>query len=298
MRYLQVTAIIESFQDYLISELNYSSNTVESYIRDMCQFVAKQKIINLEDIEVEKINDYLTDFLQEKKLKMTSIARKSASLVHFCKFLVYDGFLDDFPIKKIIKISKESQKLPQVYDYAQIMQIISFYRQKEGFEDLRTSLIVGLLFATGLRVSELIKIKKKDFFFDREMQINFLRIIGKGSKERLVPVHDFAMDLVGKFVEHKNCTSNIYLLENCEKHLTRQRISQILWEIEQDLGIKLHPHQLRHSFATHFLQKSQNIRMVQKVLGHTSLSSTQIYTHIEKSDLKKNLFAKHPWGDL
>lgn len=280
---------IEHFKNYLISELNVSANTVDSYIRDVKQFVQHSQIQSLVDLKNEQITDFLHSL--QNKMNEKTVARKSSSVMHFFKFLYRDGLIDFFPEKNWDKqFSKKT--IPKVISHEQIINIIHYYRE----DDLRKSLIIALLYTTGVRVSEFIAIKKKDFFFNKECDIYFLRIFGKGSKERIVPVHDFAMDIVQEFLQQDLQNDSKWLFSHQKNHLTRQRISQILHEIHIDFSVKIHPHLLRHSFATHFLKQSQNIRMVQKALGHENLSSTQIYTHVEKSELKKNVFVKHPFA--
>lgn len=289
---MKIDDAIEQFKNYLISELNVSANTVDSYIRDVQQFVQHAQVSSVIALKNEQIEDFLPS-LQDQMSDKT-IARKSSSVVHFFKFLYRDGLIDFFPEQvRQRKLSKKT--IPKVISHEQIMKIIHFY----CVDDLRKSLIIALLYTTGIRVSELINIKKKDFFFSKECDIHFLRVFGKGSKERIVPVHDFAMDILQEFLQYDVKNDSKWLLSHEKNaHLTRQRISQILNEIFIDFGIKIHPHLLRHSFATHFLKQSQNIRMVQKALGHENLSSTQIYTHVEKSELKKNVFAKHPLNKI
>lgn len=276
---------IDLFIEYLLSECGLSTNTVSSYKYDLLNFSNFLKK-DFNTICDEDISSYISSLNVAEK----SLNRKIATLRKFFHFLKTEKIIDLVPvIPKSIKIPKT---LPKFLSPGNIEEILNAANQlKNLFEQNRAKLIIYFLYGSGLRVSELTNLKFSHINFTNKTAT----IYGKGSKERLVPIADSALTII-KNLDYKK---NQFLIrgENSTSNITRQRIAQILSQIEILSGISpITPHMLRHSFATHLLNNGANLFVIQKLLGHENISTTEIYTHVLSSDLKEILQKKHPLG--
>ena len=288
---------IDKFNEYLEYELNYSELTIKGYNEEINKFInyTKDNNLNYKKINNDNVREYLK-YLDELKYSKNSISRNLSALRTYYKFLVNEKLIDNNPFK-IISNPKKDKKLPNFLNYEEIEKIF------ESFEDntplnLRNRCIVELLYDTGVRVSELINIKISDIDFN-EKTIN---ISGKGRKERIVYFGDYLYEVLNEYIkkgrndllDNKSCD---YLILNSRGNkITTRGIQQIIDKVVSDASLKhkISPHVLRHTFATHMLNGGSDIKTIQQLLGHESLSTTGIYTHITNEVLRSEYLKNHP----
>lgn len=280
---------LSEYLNYLEIERGLSQNTIDAYRRDLSDFLEfclSKGVEEVQKIERTHINGYFLS-VHEKKLSPTSVMRKTASLRGFFKWLCANEICEKNPALTL-EPPKVPKRLPKVITLEEINKILSENLNK------KEKVIVELLYGCGLRVSELVNLKISDI----DLSGKYLRCIGKGSKERIVPIGSMALkaiknyDKEREFILQKNKrnTKNL-LVTDCGKNITRQDVYTFI----HNLGAKIHksisPHTLRHSFATHLLENGADLRVVQELLGHSDVSTTQLYTHISKKRLKEVYFA-------
>lgn len=284
--------IINAFISY-ISKKNYSINTYTSYINDLYYFTIFVKK-NLTKVTFEDVKDYL-EHLNLKKEKSSSVRRKISSLKSFYKFLYKNGYMDkkDYPLTKVA-YPKMEKKLPKFIYYNDLLEIINeSTKDKDGVRD---RLIIEMLYATGVRVSELVNIKINDIDFNNRRII----VLGKGNKERIVYYGEYAEEVLKEYLKTHDRKNHNYLFVNSKGgKLTDRGVRYIIDNIMSKLSVKVHvtPHVLRHTFATDMLNNGCDIRVVQELLGHSSLKATEIYTHVTNEHLKKVYYECFPRRD-
>ncbi len=285
---------ITEFLDYLKIERGFSPNTVASYNYDLEKY---KKFLDARNISWKKISPenlilYLEN-LKNKGLSSASISRNLAAIKGFCRFLLAEGFISSDSLSDISS-PKLWKKLPDVLSKEETERLFtSLNKQKRNGFISRNLAILELLYATGMRASEIINLKISNL----HLKQNYVRIMGKGRKERIVPVGNSAKNALSIYLKYwrakfirKDRATNVLFLSRLGSGLSRQS----LWKVVKRYGAK--PHTLRHSFATHLLEGGANLRAVQELLGHSSISTTQIYTHIERSRLKEIHHKYHPRG--
>jgi len=290
---------IRDFLKYISLERRYSPNTRLSYAHDLEQFESflfshfGASPIPWNLVEKKIIRYFLID-LQENHISRRSVARKLATLKSFFKFMVREELLEKNPTIAI-KMPRFEKKLPEYITLKEVRQLLQL-PQIRTFEGLRDLAILELFYGTGLRLSELINLKVDDM----RMTENLLRILGKGRKERLVPVGSIAKAILKDYLEFRpqyalKTVDNIFVLKSGKKMypMAVQRIvANYLGQISN--VHQKSPHLLRHTYATHLLNAGASIRAVKDLLGHESLSSTQVYTHLSIDYLKKVYNKAHP----
>lgn len=286
--------LFETFLSYLEFEKEFSKNTIESYKNDLEDFKEYLKIINKkpEDIDKKDAFDYLI-YLSRKKLKPSSLRRKISSIRSFYRFLIREELIDRDPTNDLT-FPKNEKKLPQILTVEEIEKLINVI-PKNSLKGKRDKAIIELLYSSGLRVSEIINLKIKDLDFNN----NYLKCFGKGSKERIVPFGELAKNYIFDYLnerEKNNIKSEYLFTTKKGEKLLRQEINNFLrvYSKRAKLKKKVHPHMLRHSFATHLLERGADLRSVQELLGHVDISTTQIYTHLTKEYLKEIYLNTHP----
>jgi len=294
---MKLSECIEEFLRYLLIDKGYSSNTIESYKRDLLKFLEYNKNKTITDINSNDLKEYIK-YLNDENLNEKSISRNISCLKSFYKFLVIDKKVKNNPSEALF-IPKLKKSLPNTLTEEEIFKLLDIdlidnysYRNKAMLE---------LMYAAGLRVSELVDLKLQDVDLNDEI----IRIFGKGSKERIVPLGEFASETLKEYInKHRSLMlkkyNNEYLfLNNHGNKMTRQGFFKIIKNIAKEKGIKnnLSPHTLRHSFASHLLKYGADLRTIQELLGHSDISTTQIYTHITNEELKKNYEEFHPHGN-
>ncbi len=284
--------VINDFISY-ISKKNYSINTYTSYINDLYYFYIFIKK-DLTKVTFEDIKDYL-EHLNLKKEKPSSVRRKISSLKSFYKFLYKNNYMDkkDYPLTKIA-YPKMEKKLPKFIYYNDLLEIINeSTKDKDGVRD---RLIIEMLYATGVRVSELVNIKVNDIDFNNRRII----VLGKGNKERIVYYGEYAEEVLKEYMKTHERKNHNYLFVNSKGgQLTDRGVRYIIDNIMSKLSVKTHvtPHVLRHTFATDMLNNGCDIKVVQELLGHSSLKATEIYTHVTNEHLKKVYYECFPRRD-
>ena len=292
---------LKQYLAHLKLEKNLSINTVASYKNDINAFISFLKDFNIDDpsnVTSEHINGFFKA-LKELGLLGSSTARYFSSLKGFFLFLIKNKYIIKNPVEKL-SAPKISKKLPGVLDINEVEAILSVPDVKEIL-GLRDKAILELFYACGTRVSELINVKVNDLFFDDEI----IRVFGKGSKERLIPIGSSAIEWIGEYLKKsrpllmkKLKSENILFLNSRGTKLSRMGIWKIIDRYVKEAGIKkdVHPHTFRHSFATHLLEGGADLRAVQEMLGHADISTTQIYTHIDRDYIKQVHKQYHPRG--
>lgn len=284
--------LVSEFLNYIRNK-NYSLNTIISYINDLYYFHEFVKM-DFDKVKYDDVRDYL-EYLNLKKEKSTSVSRKISSLKSFYKFLYKNDYIDkkDYPLVKVTYPKKE-KKLPKFLYYNDLLEIINeSSKDKDGVRD---RLIIEMLYATGVRVSELVNIKLSDIDFNNKRII----VCGKGNKERIVYYGDYAEEVLNKYLKTHIRKDNNYLFLNSKgEQITDGGIRYIIDNIMKKLSIKTHvtPHVLRHTFATDMLNNGCDIKVVQELLGHSSLKATEIYTHVTNEHLKEVYYKCFPRRD-
>ena len=298
---------IESFLEMMSAERGVSANTLLSYNRDLVDF---EKFIAGKSKKIVKvipsdITSYLSS-LTKRGFEKTSQARRLSALRQFFQFLVSEGIRKDDPTR-LIRMPKKNRTLPKVLSESEVDQLIESARCnakdcKSPLKKLRAQRLYTLLevvYATGLRVSELVSLPVSAASSDAVM----LSVIGKGGKERMIPLSERAQEAMQDYIElsrsKSNSTKSKWLFPSRGKsgYFTRQAFARDLKALAARLDIssdRISPHVLRHAFASHLLQNGANLRVVQQFLGHSDVSSTQIYTHVLEERLKKLVEEHHP----
>ena len=286
--------LIRSFLDSLFIEKGLSKNTIKSYESDLKEFFAWCHNIHKKlpsKLTSSSINIYL-GHLFNKNIKSSSVNRKLSTLKAFYIFLYKQKLILKIPTEDI-ETPKIQKKLPSTLSENEVEKLLKAPKDKNIIE-LRDKAMLEMLYATGMRISELVNLKEVNV--DKNRQV--VKVLGKGSKERLIPFGDEALDSLQKYL-HKRNSRNIYIfLNNRDNKLSRvgfwQRVKIYLKRVH--LKSDITPHTLRHAFATHLLNRGADLRSVQLLLGHSDLSTTQIYTHIAKQRLSEMHKKHHPRG--
>jgi len=283
--------------NYLRVEKGLSENTIHAYRRDMAKFVAfaGKRNLGTTDVRREDVVDFLAS-LYRRNLDSRSVARHLVTIRHFFRFSLTEGFIQDDPAADI-ESPKFRQSLPEFLSVEEVDRLL---RQPDANDivGMRDKAMIELMYSTGLRVSELCSLRVSDL----QMDPGCLRCIGKGNKERLVPVGKQALGAVKEYLQESRPqflreTGSPYLFVNQKRgKLDRIAFWKILGEYGRKAGLRkgLTPHMLRHSFATHLLDRGADLRSVQMMLGHSDISTTQIYTHVVEERLKQVYKAHHP----
>lgn len=275
--------IISQYLEYLELEKGLSQNTIDAYRRDLYDFASG--VDNLGDVSRNTINFYIRK-LKESKLAPTSITRKIASIRGFFKWTASMNILEKNPASTIEQ-PKIPQRLPKVISIKEIEEILCSNLSSIQF------VIIELLYSCGLRVSELVNLKLNDI----DINSKYVRCFGKGSKERIIPLGKKAIEALTKYIPEREfylkkynlATKKLLVLEN-GRIANRQDIYTFIHERGKLIHKNISPHTLRHSFATHLLENGADLRIVQELLGHSDVSTTQLYTHISKKRLKEVYF--------
>lgn len=283
---------LDWFLDYLALEKGVSPHTLDAYGRDVFQWLSFLKIHELEPSA--GIHDYIEE-LGKTCQSPRSVSRKLTSIRVYYQNQVQHGVLEENPISRI-KFPKIPRELPDVLSFEEITQMI--LKAKENTFPCRNSAILEVLYGCGLRVSELIQLDLTDLQFEE----GFLRCIGKGSKERWVPMGSFAKESMEQYLYRErgrlvgSKSGNAIFLNHRGVRISRIGVWKMLQNIKEQTGIRrsISPHTLRHSFATHLLDNGADLRVVQELLGHANLTTTQIYTHVSREQLHRVYRNFHP----
>ncbi|WP_368292704.1 site-specific tyrosine recombinase/integron integrase [Dehalobacter sp. TBBPA1] len=287
---------LDLFSAYLKTR-NSSELTISAYQSDIIQFMefsAHELGIETESLEVNQIDKYIVRSyigqMTERELKRKSIARKIAAMRSFFKFLCREEIVSQNPVQKIAT-PKVGKNLPRFLFQEHMEKLLEASNQDEK-NGLRDQVIVELLYGSGLRVSELVSLNKSDVDLDGSL----IRVFGKGKKERIVPLTEPAEEAVKRYLLQRDDRQEALILNYKDMRLSSRSVRRILDKLEKTakLNQHVHPHMLRHTFATHLLEGGADLRSVQELLGHKKLSSTQIYTHLSREKLRSVYLKAHP----
>lgn len=285
---------IDEFLKYLLIDKNYSSNTIESYKNDLLklsQFTNKDiKSIDADDLK--KYIKSLSNSLEEK-----SLSRNISCIKSFYKFLIINKIVNNNP-SDALYLPKTKKSLPKVLSEEDVLKLLDI-ELKDSF-DYRNKAMLEVMYASGIRVSELVNLRLQDVDLSDEV----IRVNGKGSKQRIIPLGEYATLALKEYINNyrstmlKKYNTDYIFLNNHGNVITRQGFFKIIKEIASKKGINedVSPHTLRHSFASHLLKYGADLRTIQELLGHSDITTTQIYTHISNEQLKKNYSEFHPHG--
>jgi integrase/recombinase XerD len=290
--------MLKGFLIYLSAEKGLSKNTIESYNLDLRKFhdFLSSKDKGFVSFSRGDIIDFI-ERLRDEGYSMSSTCRFLSSIKGLCKYLIIQGIIKEDPSENL-QTPKKWERLPKALS---ISEVRSFLEESSSAKEYRPTIMrdyvmFELLYSSGLRVSELVFLKIEDV----NTEAGFLRVLGKGSKERIVPVSIRAMEKVKRYISQQRPKilqkrqSPYLFVTSRGRPMTRQRFWQTIKTFGRRLGIKLSPHTIRHSFATHLLEGGADLRSLQKMLGHSDISTTQIYTKVTTDRLKKVYIKHHP----
>ena len=288
---------LNSFLDSIWSEQGLSKNTLISYEHDIKSYLLflHKKKISLVSVEHSDINSFISDRFS-KGISSRSNMRIISSLKKFYLFLVSRNIIKKNPTEDI-ESPRNVKSLPHTIDTESVDRLLNAPDTKNRFGS-RDKAMLEILYACGLRVSELVTLKLSQVV----MESNFLRVMGKGNKERIIPINDYALAFLKTYIENhrsdftRQKKSDSLFLSNRGSEMTRHSFWHILKKYSKKVGINTHlsPHTLRHAFATHMINNGADLRVVQLLLGHSDLSTTQLYTHVAKNELKELHCKNHP----
>ena len=289
--------IVSRYRRYLKLEKGYSANTLDAYMRDvdkLFRYLAVEQVDVL-DVKLEDL-EHFAAFISDLGIGPRSLARILSGVRQFYRFLVVDGYLEVDPTE-LLESPKQPDHLPEVLSTAEV-DLLEQAIDLSKWEGHRNRAIIEVLFSCGLRVSELTNLKLSNLYIEEQ----YIRVIGKGSKERLVPISPRALDELNYWFADRNVMKikpgeeDYVFLNRRGQHLTRTMILIMIKRYAVEAGIKktISPHTLRHSFATSLLEGGADLRAIQAMLGHESIGTTEIYTHIDTSTLRQEILEHHP----
>ena len=289
--------IVSRYRRYLKLEKGYSLNTLDAYMRDvdkLFRYLAVEQVDVL-DVKLEDL-EHFAAFISDLGIGPRSLARILSGVRQFYRFLVIDGYLEVDPTE-LLESPKQPDHLPEVLSTAEV-DLLEQAIDLSKWEGHRNRAIIEVLFSCGLRVSELTNLKLSNLYIEEQ----YIRVMGKGSKERLVPISPRALDELNYWFADRNVMKikpgeeDYVFLNRRGQHLTRTMILIMIKRYAVEAGIKktISPHTLRHSFATSLLEGGADLRAIQAMLGHESIGTTEIYTHIDTSTLRQEILEHHP----
>ncbi len=291
------SSVTEKYKRYLLLEKGLSRNTIEAYLTDLQKLLdfTHSADISLQDIQLSHLEEFLAE-IHDKGLHARSTARLISGIKSFFHFLVLDGFLQNDP-SELLETPKIGLKLPVVLSVEEIDAILQCIDVSTA-EGTRNYAIIETLYSCGLRVSELTGLKFSNLFFNE----GFIRVQGKGSKQRLVPISEVAVEKIKNYLYYRNQqivkkgSEDIVFLSSRGTAISRITVFHYIKKYAEMAGIEkqISPHVFRHSFATHLLERGANIRVIQEMLGHEKITTTEIYTHIDRSFLRQEIIEHHP----
>ncbi|MFK4054605.1 tyrosine recombinase XerC [Staphylococcus warneri] len=287
--------IQKAFLYMLKVERNFSDHTLKSYRDDIVQFndFLYQESLDLNNFEYKDARNYLS-FLYSKNLKRTTVSRKISTLRTFYEYWMTQDESVVNPFVQLVHPKKE-QYLPQFF-YEEEMEALFKTVETDSKKGMRDKVILELLYATGIRVSELVHIKTQDL----DMKLPGVKVLGKGNKERFIPFGEFCKQSIERYLKEFKPLKHVdhdYLIVNMQgQPITERGVRYVLNDVvKRTSGVtNIHPHKLRHTFATHLLNQGADLRTVQSLLGHVNLSTTGKYTHVSNQQLRKVYFNAHP----
>jgi len=290
--------LVDRFINYILTEKGLSRNTADSYNRDLIKFMDFLDVHSRKGLLSVTRDDIVLflGYLLKQGNKPRSVSRALVAVRVFYKFLVTEGIVKKNPAS-LVEGMKVEKGLPRVMTYSEVKRIIEVINPMDD-SGLRDLAMIELLYATGIRVSELVNLKVGDV----DLNVGYLRVTGKGTKERIVPVGEYARKSIREYMERlrpkllKKKISEYLFITRFGKKFTRQGFWVLLKNYARRAGVKVNvtPHVFRHSFATHMLERGADLRTLQTMLGHSDISTTQIYTHVSSEQIRKVYKRSHP----
>ena len=287
-----LTKQIEDFVGHLSIEKNYALNTISSYKRDLLKFssfLSKKEVLDFKMIDPDVLNIFVME-LRHSNTSGKSIKRYLSSIRVFFNFLIEVGEVQTNPAL-LIKTPKVERDLPKTIDFDDLKKMMTI--NSTQYKELRAVLMIELLYSCALRVSELVGIN----FEDIDMDEGFVKVMGKGGNARFSPMGQTTVDVLKRYIKQRpsSATNALFINQNNTRISTRT-VQNVVKKraLQVGVSINVHPHMLRHAAATHFLQSSHDLRTVQEFLGHKSIKSTQVYTHLDFLELSKVYDEFHP----
>ena len=287
-----LTKQIEDFVGHLSIEKNYALNTISSYKRDLLKFssfLSKKEVLDFKMIDPDVLNIFVME-LRHTNTSGKSIKRYLSSIRVFFNFLIEVGEVQTNPAL-LIKTPKVERDLPKTIDFDDLKKMMTI--NSTQYKELRAVLMIELLYSCALRVSELVGINLEDI----DMDEGFVKVMGKGGKARFSPMGQTTVDVLKRYIKQRpsSATNALFINQNNTRISTRT-VQNVVKKraLQVGISINVHPHMLRHAAATHFLQSSHDLRTVQEFLGHKSIKSTQVYTHLDFLELSKVYDEFHP----
>jgi len=289
--------IIKKYRNYLLLERSLSANSIDAYMTDLAKLSGflENEGIKAENVNLDDLQQFIAQ-LYDIGINARSVARIISGIKSFYNYLALDGYIKSDPTE-LLETPKIGLKLPTVLSLEEIENLMSVIdlSTKEG---QRNRAILETLYSCGLRISELIKLKFSDLFFDE----GFIKVEGKGSKQRLVPISHTAINEIEKYLYYrremniKKGYEDALFLSNRGTPISRIMVFHFIKQYAEMAGIKktISPHTFRHSFATHLLEGGANIRAIQLMLGHEKITTTEIYTHMDREYLRQEIIEHHP----
>jgi integrase/recombinase XerD len=295
-----ISVLLKGFEAFLQLEKGLASASIVSYLNDLRKldeyFVLKSYELKLAEIQLSHIQDFI-QYLHELDLSVASQARMVSSIKSFFAYLVLERVIETSPVD-LLEAPKLDRKLPAVLSFDEVDAMLNSVDLSKA-EGHRNRAILEVLYACGLRVSELTGLRISNLF----LEVGFIKVLGKGNKERIVPMGETAQKYLNYYLSQRQNMTNIHstsedivFLNRRGKQLTRNMIFIIVKNTAADAGISknVSPHTFRHSFATHLIEGGADLRVIQQLLGHESITSTEIYTHLDMDFLKETLRSFHP----
>lgn len=289
--------VLDGFGAYLLLERSLSDNTLKSYTADVQKLLTyfSDKKINYKEATLQDFQSFLV-FLNDLGIASTSQARIISGVKSFYNYLLSEDIINDDPTQ-LLEMPKLSRYLPTVLSLQEIDMLKSVIDLSKA-DGARNKAMIEVLYSCGLRVSELIDLKLSNIYAEE----GFIQVFGKGSKQRLVPISETALNEISLYMLDRNLwdikpgEGDYLFLNQRGSHLTRQTVFNVIKKSAADAGIKavISPHTLRHSFATHLLEGGADLRVIQELLGHESILTTEIYTHIDMTYLRDTILSYHP----
>jgi len=290
---------IEKFVNFLRLERSLSSNSISAYqndIKKLREFLeTKKQSISPTQIDFDHLRDFL-HWINELGMSSTSQSRVISGVKAFYKYLLIENYIEKDPTE-LLESPRIGRRLPQVLTVEEIDQIIGAIDLSQA-EGQRNKAIIETLYSCGLRVSELIQLRLSNLYFDK----GFIRVIGKGNKERLIPISQKAIKEIHYYLQDRNQLQiapgcgDILFLNRRGKQLTRVMVFVIVKKLAEKAGItkNISPHTFRHSFASHLIEGGADLRAIQDMLGHESITTTETYTHLDRTYLRETIIEHHP----
>ncbi|MGJ7026108.1 site-specific tyrosine recombinase XerD [Petrimonas sulfuriphila] len=294
---MQRNSPVEKYKRYLLLERGLSSNTIDAYMTDLQKLIdfAETRNLSFTEMKLQHLEEFLAE-LHDNGIKARSVARIISGIKSFFHYLVLDGFIEENP-GLLLEAPKIGLKLPVVLSVEEIDCLLDRIDVSTA-EGARNYAIIETLYSCGLRVSELTNLRFSDLFFDE----GFIRVQGKGSKQRLVPISETAIQKIKNYLLHRNQqrvikgSEDVVFLSSRGTAISRVTVFYYIRQYAEAAGIskEISPHVFRHSFATHLLERGANIRVIQEMLGHEKITTTEIYTHMDRSFLRQEIIEHHP----